>query len=316
MHDTIAVVGGGISGLLLARTLQERGATVVLLEKSRGLGGRLATKRVGEAVFDQGAQYFTAKTERFSALVEEFRRLGIARTWPEASAHRFVGQPSMNAVGKYLAEGLDIRREAKVLSVRRVEKIWELDIEHQPTLRVGKLALTAPVPQSLALLKAGNVELPTDLAGGLAELRYYPCLALLVTLSGTSLVPTEGVALSEGPVRWIADNVKKGISATGKAAVTVHLSPAFAAEHYAKTELELFPLIEPIIASWLGGSVLNVALHRWKFSEPITTYSAPCVWREELGLGFAGDAFGGARVEGAALSGWALADKMAADLRA
>jgi predicted NAD/FAD-dependent oxidoreductase len=55
-----------------------------------------------------------------------------------------------------------------------------------------------------------------------------------------------------------------------------------------------------------------VALHRWKFSEPITVFPEPCVWLEELGLGFAGDAFGGARVEGAALSGWALADKMGA----
>ena len=78
MNDTIAVVGGGISGLLLARTLRQRGAKVVVLEKSRGLGGRLATKRVGEAVFDQGAQYFTAKTDRFAALVEVWRDLGIA----------------------------------------------------------------------------------------------------------------------------------------------------------------------------------------------------------------------------------------------
>jgi predicted NAD/FAD-dependent oxidoreductase len=312
MNDTIGVVGGGISGLLLARTLRERGAKVVVLEKSRGLGGRLATKRVGEAVFDQGAQYFTAKTDRFAALVEAWRRDGLAGSWPEASAHRWLGKPSMNSIGKFLAEGLEVKREAKVLSVRRVEKMWEVEIENQPTLHVGRLALTAPVPQSLALLKTGNVELPADLAVGLAALRYHPCLALLVTLSGASLVPTEGVALSDGPVRWIADNVKKGISPAGVAAVTVHLAPAFAAEHYAKTELELFPMIEPLIAPWLGAPVVNVALHRWKFSEPITVFPEPCVWLDELGLGFAGDAFGGARVEGAALSGWALADKMGA----
>ena len=51
MNETIAVVGAGISGLLVARALQARGGNVVVLEKSRGLGGRLATKRVGEAVF-------------------------------------------------------------------------------------------------------------------------------------------------------------------------------------------------------------------------------------------------------------------------
>ena len=312
MNDTIAVVGGGISGLLLARTLRERGAKVIILEKSRGLGGRLATKRVGGVVFDQGAQYFTAKTPRFAALVEAWRSQGVACAWPEASTHRSIGKPSMNALGKFLAEGLEVKREAKVLSVRRVEKMWDVEIENQPTLRVDQLALTAPVPQSLALLKAGNVELPAEVAVNLASLRYHPCLALLVTLGGASLVPVEGMVFSEGPVRWIADNVKKGISPAGAAAVTVHLSPAFAAEHYAKSELELFPMIEPLIAPWLGAPVVNVALHRWKFSEPITVFPEPCVWLDELGLGFAGDAFGGARVEGAALSGWALADKMGA----
>ena len=311
MNDTIAVVGGGISGLLLARTLRERGAKVMILEKSRGLGGRLATKRVGEVVFDQGAQYFTAKTPRFAALVEAWHGHGVAGVWPESSSHRSIGKPSMNALGKFLAEGLDVKREAKVLSVRRVDKMWEVEIENQPTLRVGQLALTAPVPQSLAVLKAGNVELPAEVAAGLAALRYHPCLALLVTLGGASLVPSEGMVFSDGPVRWIADNVKKGIS-PGAAAVTVHLSPAFAAEHYAKSELELFPMIEPVIAAWLGAPVVNVALHRWKFSEPIMVYPEPCLWLENLGLGFAGDAFGGARVEGAALSGWALADKMGA----
>ena len=88
MNETIAVVGAGISGLLVARALQARGGKVVVLEKSRGLGGRLATKRVGEAVFDTGAQYFTAKSERFAAMVAEWGTTGVVTPWPGASAHR------------------------------------------------------------------------------------------------------------------------------------------------------------------------------------------------------------------------------------
>jgi hypothetical protein len=61
----------------------------------------------------------------------------------------------------------------------------------------------------------------------------------------------------------------------------------------------------------LGAPVVNVALQRWKFSEPAATYAQPCVWLPDLGLGLAGDAFGGPRVEGAALSGLALAERMA-----
>jgi len=313
MRQQTVVVGAGIAGLLVARELKTRGEDVVVVEKSRGLGGRLATKRVGDAVFDQGAQYFTAKSERFAALVSDWQARGVVQNWPGASAHRFIVKGGMNGLGKFLAEGLDVRREGKVVAVRREQGSWVVQVENQPELRAGRLVLTAPVPQSLALLKAGGMVLPDDLAAELAELKYHPCLALLVTLSGPSAVPAEGVALETGPVRWLADNSKKGIAPGPVGAVTVHLRPEFAAEHYTKTEAELTPLVLPGIEHWLRAQVSGVALHRWKFSEPITTYPEPCVWRPELGLGFAGDAFGGPRVEGAAISGLALADKMRAE---
>ena len=312
-NKKIAVVGAGIAGLLLARELKAAGRDVVVLEKSRGVGGRAATKRVGEAVFDQGAQYFTAKTARFADFVETWHRRGVVTPWPGASAHRWIGRPSMNALGKTLAEGLEVRREAEVLSVRHDGAEWEIAIEGQAVLRTGQLALTAPTPQALALLSAGGVELPAKLMAGLAALQYHPCLALLMTLDGPSAVPAEGIAFANGPVRWLADNTKKGISSGKNAAVTVHLNPEFAVEHYTKTEVELASLILPEIAARLGAPVTNVALHRWKFSQPRTTFSEPCVWRPELGLGLAGDAFGGPRVEGAAVSAWALADKILGD---
>jgi len=56
-----------------------------------------------------------------------------------------------------------------------------------------------------------------------------------------------------------------------------------------------------------------VALQRWKFSEPVASFAKGCVWLPELGLGVAGDSLGGPRVEGAALSGLELAERMAVD---
>ena len=312
MNETVAVVGAGISGPLVARVLRARGVSVVVVEKSRGLGGRLATKRVGAAVFDQGAQYFTARDSRFLAWVAEWRGRGVVASWP-GSAHRLIARPSMNALGKVLAEGLELRREWRVLSARREHTEWVLAIDGQPPLRAGRLVLTAPVPQSLALFDDGA--LPPHLLEELRLLRYAPCLVLLVTLRGPSAVPADGVALSGEPVRWIADNTKKGIARGVPAALTVHLTPAFSAAHYAKTETELATLVLPVIERWLGGDVANVQVHRWKFSEPTTTHREPCVWIPDLGVGFAGDAFGGPRVEGAAVSGLELADRISGDRR-
>jgi len=305
---TYAVLGAGIAGLLLARRVQADGASVVVVEKSRGYGGRLATKRVGDAIFDQGAQFFTARDPEFAAQTETWRAAGWVNEWPGSVPGRFVGRPAMTAVPKALAEGLDIRREHKVTAaIRQPDGTWELLIENQPPVRADRLLLTSPTPQSLALLAAGGVSLPAPVQAALAQLTYHPCLALLVVLAGPSAVPAEGIAFTTGPVRWLADNVRKGIAQPVPAAVTIHANPEFSAENYGRTEAEVAALLLPVVAPWLRAPVVSATLHRWKFSEPKTTHPERCVWLPALGLGFAGDGFGGPRVEGAAVSGLALA---------
>ncbi len=316
MNHTIAVVGAGISGLLLARSLQDAGASVVVLEKSRGYGGRMATKRVGEAVFDPGAQFFTARDREFAALAATWSDAGLIANWPESSHRRTVGRLGMTAVPKALAEGLEILREHKVAAVTwHACGCWELEIEDHGIVRAERLLLTCPVPQSLALLKAGGVSLPPEATVLLEQITYHPCLALLVVLASASAVPAEGMTLTEGPVRWIADNVKKGLVQNVPAAVTIHATVDFSARHYGKSEGEIAALLLPAVERWLGAQVVSATLHRWKFSEPATIHAERCVWLPELSLGFAGDAFGGPKIEGAALSGLALADRVSAHLQ-
>lgn len=325
--ETVVVIGAGIAGLLVASVLRARGVPVVVVEKSRGLGGRLATKRVGEAVFDQGAQYFTARSPRFSALVAEWRARGVVDAWPTRDvveawptrdvvarcpgpADRLIARPSMNALGKALAEGVDVWREWHVRSARRDDAVWVLTADGRPPLRTGRLVVTAPVPQALALFDDGA--LPPCAFEELRSIRYAPCLALLVTLRGASALPAEGVALGGEPIRWIADNTKKGVAPGVPGAVTVHLGPVFSAEHYTRTAAELATLVLPAVERWLGADVADVQVHRWRFSEPTATHREPSVWLADLGVGFAGDGFGGPRVEGAALSGLDLADRIIA----
>jgi predicted NAD/FAD-dependent oxidoreductase len=316
MNNTTVIIGAGISGLVLARKLVAAGAAVVVLEKSRGLGGRMATKRVGESVYDQGAQYFTVRDPAFAELVEGWRELGLVKNWADSPHRRLVGAPGMTAVPKALAEGLEILREHKVTAARRHEcGCWELDVEGQGIVRAERVLFTCPVPQALAVLKSGEVVLPEPVARELGALQYHPCLALLVTLAGSSAVPAEGVAPADGPVRWIADNVKKGIAQNAPAAVTIHASAEFAEANYGLPEAEVAAKLLPVVEAMLGAPVVATTLHRWKFSEPKTTHRERCVWLPELALGFAGDAFGGPKVEGAVLSGLALAERVRAELR-
>ncbi|MFH1499396.1 MAG: FAD-dependent oxidoreductase [Verrucomicrobiota bacterium] len=311
MNNTTVVIGAGIAGLLLARRLKQAGCDVLVLEKSRGFGGRMATKRVGPAVFDQGAQYFTAKSPQFQALVAEWCERGWAEPWTAGGHRRFVGRPGMTAIPKGLAEGLRVLRQHKVTAARRHEcGCWELDVEDHGIVRAERLLLTAPLPQSLALLEAGGVALPPPLADGLAAVDYNPCLALLLTLDGPSGLPEEGVAFAEGPVRWLADNTAKGVSPGGAGAVTVHAGPEYSRTNYAAAESEVAAALLPAIAGRLKSAVVATTVHRWRYCEPRTTWPERAVWLPELTLGFAGDAFGGPRVEGAALSGLALAEEV------
>lgn len=305
MNRNIVVIGAGIAGLSAARVLSASGARLVVLEKSRGVGGRMATKRVGEAVFDTGAQFFTAREDGFTAEVQRWASAGKAELWP-GSLQRWIGRGGMTAVAKHLAEGLEVERERKVTAARRHGSgYWELDIENEGMTRAERLILTAPMPQSLTLLEAGGVSLPEALKQELCGVSYRPCLAALLVLDGASAVPAEGVAPTEGPLRWVADNAIKGLCRP--AAVTLHANPEFSAREYGRPEAEVLEQLTAAAKPWLGGrKVTSAALHRWRYSEPVGSLSRPFVWVPELSLGFAGDAFLGGRVEAAALSGSAL----------
>jgi len=76
-HVDAIVIGAGVSGLIAARTAQANGARVLVLDKGRGVGGRLATRRTDSGVFDHGAQFFTARDPQFRLLVEAWRAAGI-----------------------------------------------------------------------------------------------------------------------------------------------------------------------------------------------------------------------------------------------
>ena len=60
IYDFI-VIGCGISGLLTAKKLTENGASVLILDKGRNFGGRMATRFFDGAIFDHGAQFFTVR---------------------------------------------------------------------------------------------------------------------------------------------------------------------------------------------------------------------------------------------------------------
>lgn len=312
-HKTdVLIVGAGMAGLTAASELQQSGHTVIVLDKGRGVGGRLASRRIGLATFDHGAQFMTARDPRFAAAIDEWRRIGVVEEWyrsPEGHP-RWRGQPTMTEVAKHLARSLNVLLEKRIVLVRRDMAGWVAALENGETVRAGAVLLTPPVPQSLALLDAGRVEMPPERRAHLASIEYEPCLAVMLVLDGPSRIPPPGgLSPGEGPIAWIADNLMKGASATP--AVTIHATAAFSREHWDRDRQESVRELLQAAEPWLGSNVTEFQVHGWRYSKPIGTDEHPCLTLSQSPpLVLAGDAFAGPRLEGAVISGWAAADAL------
>ena len=305
------IIGAGIAGLLAGTVMSRRGWSVQVLEKGRGLGGRMATRRRDGAVFDHGAQFFTVRDERFAPWVDDWKRAGIVEPWYELgdSGTHYRGAPGMTAIGKHLARDLAVERDCLVERLGFDGEQWTATSADSGERFTGRhLLLTAPVPQSLALLSTSDVELPRDEQEKLEAIRFHRCIAALAILKKPSAITDHGGALKlDGePIQWIADNWRKGIS-TEVPSVTIHSTPAFAEEHWDHPDDKRLPLLLKAAAPHLGAVMVSCESRRWGFSQPAAAFDREAYVNGDRRFAIAGDGLAGGRVEGAALSGLAAA---------
>ena len=313
----VVVVGAGMAGLTAAHLLQER-CDVTVLDKGRGVGGRLATRRIGNATLDHGAQFITTHSAEFAATVGRWVTDGVVVPWfrgrigPEGALDpdghtRFRGSVSMNGVAKNLAAGLDVRTASQVAALTHDAESWKVTLVDGSELAADVVLATAPVPQTIALLENGDVVLTSSDTAALNAIAYDPCIALMAVLDGPSGLTEPGaVDPVEGPIDWIADNQLKGISPVP--AVTIHATPDFSrAQWDATNEVIAEALLD---AAQLHSAVVPglVQIQRWLYARPSVEHPERFLRLSDLPpFVCAGDAFGGAKVEGAALSGAAAA---------
>ncbi|WP_309397690.1 NAD(P)/FAD-dependent oxidoreductase [Cerasicoccus maritimus] len=314
----LLVIGAGIAGLLAARELTDKhGLRVAILDKSRGVGGRMATRRDGEATYDHGAQFFSATNPRFKAWVDHWLEQRVVKMWfdqfsDEPPMFRYAAFPSMTAVAKKLVEGLEIHRQTKVISAAHESGGWVLKTEVGNTFRAPKLLINAPVPQAMEILDAGGTQLKTDDDAFLRSIKYAKTIAAMVELETPSHLPNPGRLKLDPPepVAWIADNQQKGVS--GLPAVTIHSGHEFAEKYFDEPDEVRVPILVEAALPYLKAKVVSAKGHRWKFAHRLTEHNRDFFADPTLGLWMAGDSFHAPKVEGAAMSGLLAADSIAA----
>lgn len=329
----LIVIGAGVAGATAARAAADAGLRVRVLEKSRGLGGRCATRRLDdgghEFRIDHGAQFFTVRDPAFQHQADAWIRDDEVRVWthglpswtldqgvrpaPATGHPRYVAPDGMSRLGRLLTGGVDVARQSRVARLAPDQDGWRLALEDGQVQRARAVIVTAPAPQTLALLPEDGID--PDARATLAAIRYAPSFAWIAAVDGPAPA-WPGLRIEGHPVlSWIAHDGGKRRQAPPVPVLVAHATPAFA-----RARLEDPP---ERVGEAMRGAVAEVVasvgpprwsrLHRWRYALAETPVPARCL-RLAPRLIAAGDGFGAGRVEGAFLSGRAAADAILADL--
>jgi predicted NAD/FAD-dependent oxidoreductase len=234
----VAVIGAGLAGLSCSSYLRRAGCFVEVFEQERVIGGRVATARNGVVAFDSGAQYLTARSDKFRAYINELVSAGYAARWdPKTTTgdtkgvqlHTwYVGTPGMSSIVRPLAESIRVHTGKKVHTLTQTDKGWMIWFEDQTS--VGPFAACAvAIPAPAARLLLGRVE---GMVETLSRVRMLPTWSVMVRLAERTLPDQDVYSDMSEVLRWIARNSSKpGRSAAGGGeTVVIHASPNWSRE--------------------------------------------------------------------------------------
>jgi renalase len=312
----VVVVGGGIAGVACARTLADGGVDVVVHDRGRRIGGRMArVTRDGRAV-DVGASYLTARGDRFAAVVDDWRRRGLARPWTDTfhlvdadgltgtttGPMRWAAPGGLRSLVEDLATGLAVRHPSEVADVGPGTAV-----DGRPAAAV---VLAMPDPQAVDLLAEELVQERAALDRG-----WEPALALVAAWEQRRWPDLDGAFVQDSPVlTWLADDGRR--RGDGAPVLVAHSTPVAAAHWLDEPGAALIPMLTEL------RSLLRIdreprwaEVRRWSLATPGSPRDDPYLLTDNL-VGACGDGWGSRpRVEGAYASGRALGEELVRRLR-
>lgn len=264
------IVGAGLSGLHLGNALQQNKINYLILEKSKGLGGRIATRRIDELGLDHGALYLDEKPSSLNSLFEQTDR-------------GYFTPGGMNQIAKSLARDLKIQKEQKLSQIKKSTSGWLLKTEEGLELETQNLILTAPLPQALELLEKNGLAPKKD--HELYSIQYTKALILLAILESC-----------EGFKSTIFENhefqlmKERNLHPQG---LVIQCSPEFSEHHFENPEMTSLSAIADFIkqSPFASAKIEKSELKKWRYSRPLKTFPQPFI---ELhpNLFLCGDGFG------------------------
>lgn len=324
----VAIIGAGIAGLACAQQLRQAGYRVVIVEKSRGVGGRMATRRLGDTCADHGVRYLEAQGEWLPSLIEVLQQRDILQVWQDQDNQlnndeiitHYVAPAGMTAVAKFLAKDLEMWLNRRVEAMTTTaENTWHLTLnspdETLTELTASAVILAIPAPQALMLLEPLQEKVPSTLLDSLNSVEFDPCITVMAGYKNEqlSLPKWQEKSLSNNPdLDWIALDSSKRLNP--KAPIFVLQSTADFANRYLDVE-DLKPVAQQLLSN--AAELLIPGLdspewlqvHRWRYAFPKLALSQNYLYSATpLPLICCGDWCGGNLIGGAFNSGVAAAE--------
>ncbi len=328
----VAVIGAGIAGLTCARRLQAAGKTIVLIDKSRGLGGRLATRRLAGTHADHGVCYLQAKDSQFQAWIDELVSGGILQVWtngihrlsadgvlqsPTKSAPYYAAPMGATSIAKYLGRDLEIIGDKLITDISPIDNGWRLSTKDPEfSLTAAQVIIATPPAQALNIARESIGAQSIEQLASVQFTRSITTIAVYpeTDQNAATAIPWQGIQCIEHPtLAWIGLDSSKQIEPK-QPVLVIQSSAAFAEQYFDAPDLsiigqKLIDEIAPFIPTLHAPELVQV--HRWGYAFTKNPLSERFLTAQTIApLYFCGDWCGGNRVESAYLSGMALADRI------
>ncbi|WP_416149816.1 NAD(P)/FAD-dependent oxidoreductase [Salipaludibacillus sp. HK11] len=308
----VSIIGGGLSGIFAAKTLRGYGHNSVIIEKSRSVGGRMATRRIGSGHADHGAQFFTVRSKELQTLANEWLEKGWIQRWFGNDYPRYAGTNGMNPFVKNLASDLSIKLNEQVVKIESTSSSVTLETAQGHSFKSDATIITAPVPQTLSLLQQSPLLLKEEIERNLATSHFNPAFVGLISLKSPINIGEKGIISNNLPsgVDKIVANDEKGISLSP--ILSVYMTGEWSAERFMDQDESIInQLVDIITPNTVRSEMINdVQLKRWRYAEASHVYDEPFLKLDNYPIYIAGDSFlmtddtsGRTRVESAILSG-------------
>ncbi|MEQ8427385.1 MAG: FAD-dependent oxidoreductase [Gammaproteobacteria bacterium] len=320
----IAIIGAGMAGLTLARELKDC-ASITIFEKSRGYGGRMATRQRGDFQFDHGAQFFTAKTPPFRKFLKPFIDQGTvarwdarfvemdrnvvtdSRQWDDEYPH-YVAQPGMNALCESMAQSLNIKLETRVVRIEKQSDRWQLLDGHGNHLAEVDWVITAiPAGQADELLPAG-----CSFKQELNEKPMLGCYSLMLGFEQPLSLPWDAALVKNADISWVCNNHTKP-GRPEKPTLLVHATNRWAEENMELDDAAVIAHLQQETAAVTGMDLehaVHTDLHRWRYANISKQWGDRSCLDTHMQLGAIGDWCVKGRIESAFQSGMHLAKQL------